>query len=77
MKETLERVPNLDLRQAMVERIAPPSADTQCFTVTTHTGWRYLAPAVILTTGTFLRGRAITGEAMWGQGGPAKRRQWR
>ncbi|MGQ9527978.1 tRNA uridine-5-carboxymethylaminomethyl modification enzyme MnmG/GidA [Chloroflexus sp.] len=68
MKETLERVPNLDLRQAMVERIAPPNADTQCFTVTTHTGWRYLAPAVILTTGTFLRGRAITGEAMWGAG---------
>lgn len=68
MKETLERVPNLDLRQAMVERIAPPNAATQCFTVTTHTGWRYLAPAVILTTGTFLRGRAITGEAMWGAG---------
>lgn len=68
MKETLERTPNLDLRQAMVERIAPPNADTQCFTVTTHTGWRYLAPAVILTTGTFLRGRAITGEAMWGAG---------
>ncbi len=68
MKETLERVPNLDLRQAMVERIAPPNADTQCFTVTTHTGWRYLAPAVILTTGTFLRGRAITGEAVWGAG---------
>ncbi|MGQ9481237.1 MAG: tRNA uridine-5-carboxymethylaminomethyl modification enzyme MnmG/GidA [Chloroflexus sp.] len=68
MKETLERVSNLDLRQAMVERIAPPNADTQCFTVTTHTGWRYLAPAVILTTGTFLRGRAITGEAMWGAG---------
>lgn len=68
MKETLERVPNLDLRQAMVDRIAPPNADTQCFTVTTHTGWRYLAPAVILTTGTFLRGRAITGEAMWGAG---------
>uniref|UniRef100_UPI002ACD6360 tRNA uridine-5-carboxymethylaminomethyl modification enzyme MnmG/GidA n=1 Tax=Chloroflexus sp. TaxID=1904827 RepID=UPI002ACD6360 len=68
MKETLERMPNLDLRQAMVERIAPPNADTQCFTVTTHTGWRYLAPAVILTTGTFLRGRAITGEAMWGAG---------
>ncbi|WP_322814449.1 tRNA uridine-5-carboxymethylaminomethyl(34) synthesis enzyme MnmG [Chloroflexus sp.] len=68
MKETLERVPNLDLRQAMVERIARPNADTQCFTVTTHTGWRYLAPAVILTTGTFLRGRAIIGEAMWGAG---------
>ncbi len=68
MKETLERVPNLDLRQAMVEHIAPPNADHQCFTITTHTGWQYTAPAVILTTGTFLRGRAITGEAMWGAG---------
>ncbi len=78
MKETLERVPNLDIRQAMVERIVPlrgrprheaavlpPEA---AFAVVTHTGWIYGAKALVLTTGTFLRGRAITGQAAWGAG---------
>ncbi|MCX7790209.1 MAG: tRNA uridine-5-carboxymethylaminomethyl(34) synthesis enzyme MnmG, partial [Chloroflexaceae bacterium] len=78
MKETLERVPNLDIRQAMVERIVPlrgrprheaatlpPEA---AFAVVTHTGWVYGAKALVLTTGTFLRGRAITGQAAWGAG---------
>ncbi len=74
MKETLERVPNLAIRQAMVERIvplrggddqAPPGA---AFAVLSHTGWRSYAKALVLTTGTFLRGRAITGQAAWGAG---------
>ncbi|MEI8308665.1 MAG: tRNA uridine-5-carboxymethylaminomethyl(34) synthesis enzyme MnmG [Chloroflexales bacterium] len=83
MKETLERVPNLDIRQAMVERIVPPTGNVETprwgvsmgetphrgvFTVITHTGFTYQARSVILTTGTFLRGRAITGEATWGAG---------
>ncbi|MEN9936149.1 MAG: hypothetical protein RLZZ387_2728 [Chloroflexota bacterium] len=87
MKEMLERTPNLDLRQAMVERIIPPvighhppstSGDDErsapvigrqpSFSVVTHTGRVYQGKALVLTTGTFLRGRAITGEAIWGAG---------
>ncbi|MCU0493072.1 MAG: tRNA uridine-5-carboxymethylaminomethyl(34) synthesis enzyme MnmG [Chloroflexaceae bacterium] len=84
MKETLETVPNLDIRQAMVERIVPArtenastgvsssdsafSLQPSAFAVVTHTGWTYHARALVLTTGTFLRGRAITGQAIWGAG---------
>jgi len=84
MKETLERVPGLDLRQAMVERIVPlQMQNAKCkmqnvgqdelpvqaaFAVVTHTGWNYYAKVLVLTTGTFLRGRAITGQAVWGAG---------
>ena len=72
MKEFLEAQPNLDLRQAMIERIVPlaPSADPQAarFHVYTHTGRVVAARAVVLTSGTFLRGRAITGEAIWPAG---------
>jgi tRNA uridine 5-carboxymethylaminomethyl modification enzyme len=83
MKEALEATPNLHLRQAMVEQIVPlaPEAardmpDTPAdarFAVVTHTGWRYTARALVLTTGTFLRGKLITGEASWsgGRGGEA------
>jgi tRNA uridine 5-carboxymethylaminomethyl modification enzyme len=76
MKDTLERTPNLDLKQALVERIQTivPADETEAaaqgarFAVVTHTGWRYLSGALVLTTGTFLRGRAITGEATWSCG---------
>jgi tRNA uridine 5-carboxymethylaminomethyl modification enzyme len=82
MKETLEQVPNLDLKQAMVERIVPESenqeprtglsGDQQVlgarFSVLTHTGRVFRGRTLVLTTGTFLRGRAITGEAIWGAG---------
>lgn len=67
MKEELEALPNLDLRQAMVERIVPPD-ESGAFTVITHTGWIYYARTLVLTTGTFLRGRAVTGQAVWGAG---------
>jgi len=70
MKEELERLPGLDLRQAMVERILPlPAApDGARFAALTHTGWEFRARALVLTTGTFLRGRAITGASSWGAG---------
>src|SRR6266540_2250636 len=86
MKETIEAVPNLDLKQAMVERIVPPdrtknkeqrtsndkdalfSVLGSLFSVVTHAGRTYQGRALVLTTGTFLRGRAITGEAIWGAG---------
>jgi tRNA uridine 5-carboxymethylaminomethyl modification enzyme len=83
MKESLEAVPNLHLKQAMVERIIPPRTENQeprtdrgdssevlgsRFSVLTHTGRIYHGRALVLTTGTFLRGRAIAGEAIWGAG---------
>ncbi|HMO60191.1 MAG TPA: FAD-dependent oxidoreductase, partial [Roseiflexaceae bacterium] len=79
MKHVLETTANLDLRQAMVERILPPAAEVphtdshvqrnpHSFAVVTHTGRIYQSHALILTTGTFLRGRAITGSAIWGAG---------
>jgi tRNA uridine 5-carboxymethylaminomethyl modification enzyme len=77
MKEALERTPNLDLKQALVERIEVldrtqelPAAEQNGsrFSVLTHTGWRYYGRALVLTTGTFLRGRAITGQSMWSAG---------
>jgi tRNA uridine 5-carboxymethylaminomethyl modification enzyme len=83
MKEAIEATPNLDLKQAMVERIVPPQRtenqeprteggddkvlDSR-FSVHTHTGRVYQSRALVLTTGTFLRGRAITGAATWGAG---------
>lgn len=85
MKETLELTPNLDLRQAMIERIILPWSLTSAarmapeaysdaqhhaeyYSVVTHTGRVYRSKALVLTTGTFLRGRAITGDAIWGAG---------
>jgi len=78
MKDRLERTPNLDLKQALVERIivltdqdrveASPELQDARFAVVTHTGWRYYARSLVLTTGTFLRGRAITGGSTWSAG---------
>ncbi|RRR72665.1 MAG: tRNA uridine-5-carboxymethylaminomethyl(34) synthesis enzyme MnmG [Candidatus Viridilinea halotolerans] len=73
MKQHLEEHARLELRQAMVERILPPqpSADgphSTCFTVITNTGFAYYARTLVLTTGTFLRGRVITGNATWAAG---------
>ncbi|PDW04271.1 tRNA uridine-5-carboxymethylaminomethyl(34) synthesis enzyme MnmG [Candidatus Viridilinea mediisalina] len=78
MKHALEEQPLLDLRQAMVERILPPltanlahpssQAHPTHFTVLTNTGFCYYARALVLTTGTFLRGRVITGAASWAAG---------
>jgi tRNA uridine 5-carboxymethylaminomethyl modification enzyme len=87
MKELIEATPNLDLKQAMVERIVPMRIENEewrmqnnsanslfstlqssFFTVVTHTGRIYQSRALVLTTGTVLRGRAITGDAIWGAG---------
>ncbi len=72
MKEYLEALPNLDLRQAMIERIVPlaPTSDPHAprFHIYTHTGRIIATRAVVVTSGTFLRGRAITGPAIWPAG---------
>ena len=66
MKHTLEQAPNLHLKQAMVERILV--AGDHVRGVEARNGQVYQAPAVILTTGTFLAGRILTGEHSWPAG---------
>ncbi|WP_223069993.1 tRNA uridine-5-carboxymethylaminomethyl(34) synthesis enzyme MnmG [Paenibacillus caui] len=66
MKETMEREPNLTLRQGMVEELIVE--DGQCVGVITKTGAEYRAKAVVLTTGTYLRGKIIMGELMYESG---------
>jgi len=66
MKKTLETTPNLTLRQGMVEELI--IEDGRCVGVVTQTGARYHAKAVIVTTGTYLRGKIIMGELMYESG---------
>jgi tRNA uridine 5-carboxymethylaminomethyl modification enzyme len=54
MKSVLEAQPNLDLRQAMVDRLLVEAG--KVYGVETQIHERLLSKAVILTTGTFLRG---------------------
>lgn len=67
MLKTLLREPNLDLKQGVAERILV-SGD-RVLGVVTQTGARYTARAVVLTTGTYLRGRIIIGDVTY-PGGP-------
>lgn len=64
MRRTLEEQPLLDVKQATVERLLVDEGDgaKRIAGVTTETGAVYRATAVVLTTGTSLRGRLITGE---------------
>ncbi|MCE5172485.1 tRNA uridine-5-carboxymethylaminomethyl(34) synthesis enzyme MnmG [Paenibacillus profundus] len=66
MKETIESTPNLTLRQGMVEELIVE--DGKCVGVETKTGAQYLAKAIVLTTGTYLRGKIIMGELMYESG---------
>lgn len=66
MKETLEKEPNLTMLQGMVEELIVE--DGQCAGVITKTGAEYRAKAVVLTTGTYLRGKIIMGELMYESG---------
>ncbi len=68
MKETVEATNNLTLRQGMVDELL--SEDGRITGVVTHTGATYKAPAVVVTTGTYLRGKIIMGEVQY-QGGPS------
>lgn len=67
MKQTIEHTPNLTLRQAMVEELLVE--DGKVVGVVTQTGAEYRAQAVVLTTGTYLRGRVILGDVSY-QSGP-------
>lgn len=66
MKETMEKEPNLTLQQGMVERLLVEG--DQCVGVVTMTGAEYRAKAVVLTTGTYLRGKVIMGELTYESG---------
>jgi tRNA uridine 5-carboxymethylaminomethyl modification enzyme len=54
MKHTLEQNPNIELKQAMIERLVVE--DGQVVGVVDQTGFAYQAAAVIIATGTFMRG---------------------
>ncbi|MFD2703685.1 tRNA uridine-5-carboxymethylaminomethyl(34) synthesis enzyme MnmG [Paenibacillus shunpengii] len=66
MKETMEKEPNLTMRQGMVDRLIVE--DGQCMGVITQTGTEYRAKSVVITTGTYLRGKVIMGELMYESG---------
>jgi tRNA uridine 5-carboxymethylaminomethyl modification enzyme len=54
MKAVVERQPNLDLKQALVERLIVDG--DRVYGVEDHTGFGFQAPCVVLATGTFLSG---------------------
>lgn len=66
MKETLEKQERVTLRQGMVEELIVE--DGVCKGVVTKTGAQYMGKAVVLTTGTYLRGKIIMGELMYESG---------
>ena len=59
MKSVVERQPNLDLKQAMVERLVIEG--NSVVGIEDHTGFGYCANSVILATGTFLSGLVHVG----------------
>ena len=63
MKKTLEEEPNLTLLQGMVEKLIVE--DGVCKGVITQTGATYDAKTVVITTGTFLRGKIILGDLQY------------
>ncbi|KHF40061.1 tRNA uridine-5-carboxymethylaminomethyl(34) synthesis enzyme MnmG [Halalkalibacter okhensis] len=66
MKKTIEENENLLLRQGMVERLI--IEDGVCKGVITNTGAEYGAKAVVITTGTYLRGKIIIGDLSYDSG---------
>jgi tRNA uridine 5-carboxymethylaminomethyl modification enzyme len=66
MKKTLENERNLTLLQGMVDRLI--IEDGICKGIVTQTGAKYSAKAVVLTTGTFLRGEIILGDLKYSSG---------
>ena len=71
MKHTLEKQENLDIKQAeVVEIIFDEDEKGRKITgLKTHTGAVYNCKAIVMTTGTYLRGRIIIGDVSY-SGGP-------
>ncbi|QKG85820.1 tRNA uridine-5-carboxymethylaminomethyl(34) synthesis enzyme MnmG [Kroppenstedtia pulmonis] len=66
MKKALEDESNLVLHQNMVERLMVE--DGVCKGVVTRTGAHYYGETVVLTTGTYLRGKVIIGDLSYESG---------
>ncbi len=66
MKSTLEMDKHIDLKQAMVEELVVENS--QVVGVVDKTGFGFSAPMVILTTGTFLKGRVHIGSRSFDAG---------
>ena len=66
MKETIEMTKHLTMRQGMVEELLVE--DGKCVGVETQSGAQYMSNAVVVTTGTYLRGKIIMGELMYSSG---------
>lgn len=66
MKKVLEEEPNLTLHQNMVEKLL--IEEGMCRGVITRTGAEYHAKTVVLTTGTYLRGKIIIGDLQYESG---------
>ncbi|MBB3110914.1 tRNA uridine 5-carboxymethylaminomethyl modification enzyme [Paenibacillus phyllosphaerae] len=66
MKKTIEETEHLTLRQGMAEELLVENG--ACVGVITKTGATYRAKTVVLTTGTYLRGKIIMGELMYESG---------
>lgn len=66
MKKTVERQENLTLRQTMIDDILVEEG--KVIGVVTATGQKYGASAVVVTTGTALRGEIILGELKYSSG---------
>ncbi len=69
MKLILERQENLDLKQSEVVELLTTEDKRKITGVKTHTGAIFHCKAVILATGTFLKGRIIIGDVNY-SGGP-------
>jgi tRNA uridine 5-carboxymethylaminomethyl modification enzyme len=67
-KEILEHTPNLTLRMGMVQDIIFDPKTKQIQGVITRDGAQFLAPCVILTTGTFLNGKVHIGTVNYSAG---------
>lgn len=66
MKKTVEQEENLTLRQSMIDDILVE--DGEVVGVLTATGQKYGAKAVVITTGTALRGEIILGDLKYSSG---------
>ncbi|PTH41243.1 tRNA uridine-5-carboxymethylaminomethyl(34) synthesis enzyme MnmG [Staphylococcus agnetis] len=66
MKRVLEDEPNLDVMQGMVDELIIENDEVKG--VRTNIGTEYMAQALILTTGTFLRGEIILGNLKYSSG---------
>ncbi|WP_046176383.1 tRNA uridine-5-carboxymethylaminomethyl(34) synthesis enzyme MnmG [Domibacillus indicus] len=66
MKKTIENEPNLTLIQGMAERLI--IEEGECRGIITQTGAVYRSKAVIITSGTFMRGEIIIGDLKYSSG---------